>query len=308
MTDNILKLKESILNRIGENNDIALRENELLSGHSTFKIGGPAKLYAIPQNAESLAWLVGEIKANDVKMFVLGHGSNLLFDDSGFDGVVVSTEALNKVSVEGDVITAESGAMLTYCAACAREAGLSGMECLFGIPGSVGGAVYMNAGAYGGEMSDIVVKTTYFDLDDMLVKEIVADEHDFGYRKSIFRDKNAIILETVMKLKTDDTESINEKMNEYKRLRIEKQPLEYPSAGSTFKRYPGRYTAQMIDEAGLKGYSVGGAQVSEKHAGFVINKGGATSKDVLDLITVIKEKIHELHGIDIETEVIYVKQ
>lgn len=307
MTDNILNLKESILRHIEDENDIILKENEKLSAHSTFKIGGPAGLYAVPQSEKALAWLVGEVKACNVRMFVLGHGSNLLFDDDGFDGVVVSTEAFNKVSVDGEVITAESGAMLTYCAATARDAGLSGMECLFGIPGSIGGAVYMNAGAYGGEMSDIVVKTTYLDLADMAVKEISSEEHGFGYRKSVFCDNNAIILRTVLKLKSDSIDAINERMNEYKRLRIEKQPLEYPSAGSTFKRYPGRYTAQMIDEAGLKGCAVGGAQVSEKHAGFVINKGGATCKDVLDLISVIKCKIRELHGIEIETEVIYVK-
>ena len=219
----------------------------------------------------------------------------------------MSTEALNKISIEGNTVIAESGAMLTLCAASARDAGLSGMECLYGIPGSIGGAVYMNAGAYGGEMSDIVVETTYLDIDTLEVKTIACEEHGFGYRKSVFCKSNSIILETVMKLKADDIQNINNKMNEYKRLRIEKQPLEYPSAGSTFKRYPGRYTAQMIDEAGLKGYTVGGAQVSEKHAGFVINKGGATCKDVLELISVIKNKIKKLHDIEIETEVIYVK-
>lgn len=307
MSDNILELKRSIKNYCVCGGSIILRENERLSAHCTFKIGGEARLYAIPQSVESTAWIVSEAKKLGVKWFILGHGSNLLFDDAGFDGVIISTEALNSITFDGNFVTAECGALLSKCAAMARDAGLSGMECLFGIPGSVGGAVYMNAGAYGGEMSDIVVSTTYLDTESMETREISGDAHGFGYRHSIFCDNKNIVLQTKMSLKEGNIDEIAEKMNEYKRLRFEKQPLEYPSAGSTFKRYPGRYTAQMIDEAGLKGFSVGGAQVSEKHAGFVINKGGATSDDVLKLIETIKGKIYDLYGIEIETEVIHIK-
>lgn len=307
MTNGIVGLKEYLCSHEICGNTVNFKEAEMLSLHSSFKIGGCADLYALPRNAEELVFLISSARSFSVRYFILGHGSNLLFDDAGFRGIVISTEAMNSVVIEGNEMTADCGAMLTSCAVMAKEASLSGMECLYGIPGSIGGAVYMNAGAYGGEMRDIVVSTTYLDPESLEVRTIVGDEHSFGYRESIFRENDGIILSTKMVLKTEDKDEISQRMTEYKRLRIEKQPLEYPSAGSTFKRYPGRYTAQMIDEAGLKGFSVGGAQVSEKHAGFVINKGNATSKDVCELIEHIKREIKKLHGIDIETEVIMVK-
>ncbi|MBQ8523962.1 MAG: UDP-N-acetylmuramate dehydrogenase [Clostridia bacterium] len=305
MTNGIKELK--LILDSASAHKIKYSENEPLSVHSSFKIGGNADLFAIPNNTDELKFLIRCAAETDVPVFILGHGSNILFDDGGYKGLIISTEGMNSVKVEGNIMTAECGALLTRCAVLAKDASLSGMECLYGIPGSVGGAVFMNAGAYGGEMKDIVRSSTYLDLDTLEICTIEADEHDFAYRHSVFTEKNAVILSTVMELVPSDISLITERMNDYKKRRIEKQPLDYPSAGSTFKRYPGKYTAQMIDEAGLKGYTIGGAQVSEKHAGFVINKGNATSKDVLELIDTIKKKIKCLHGIDIETEVIYVK-
>jgi len=310
MTNGITELKKYIksLSEVGDEMvKIVYKENESLKAHSTFKIGGPADLYVCPKNAEQLAAIIRKSRELGVRYFILGHGSNLLFDDDGYRGVVISTENMNKLSIEGNVITAECGVMLTHCAVAAKDASLSGMECLYGIPGSVGGAVYMNAGAYGSEMKDIVKETVYLDTETLEIRAIPGADHHFGYRESVFRENGGIILSSKMVLTYGDKDSITEKMAECKRLRIEKQPLDYPSAGSTFKRYPGRYTAQMIDEAGLKGYTVGGAKVSEKHAGFVINTGNATSKDVTALIDHIKSEINKLHGIDIETEVITVK-
>jgi len=307
MTKGITTLKEYLAQTPIDGNTVNSKENEILSAHSSFKIGGPADLFVLPKNAEELKFTIRGAKDFSVPYFILGHGSNLLFDDSGYRGVIISTEAMNSVKVEGHTMSVECGAMLTSCAVMAKDASLSGMECLYGIPGSIGGAVYMNAGAYGGEMRDVVVATTYLDPDTLELKTITGEDHKFGYRESVFRENGGIIISTVMELKPAEKNDIADKMAEYKRLRIEKQPLEYPSAGSTFKRYPGRYTAQMIDEAGLKGFSVGGAQVSEKHAGFVINKGNATSKDVTELIDHIKTEIKKLYGIDIETEVITVK-
>ncbi len=307
MTDNISLLLTAIDEYNNGDAKIDVKVNESLGLHSTFRIGGPAAVYAIPADVDSLTCLLSLVKEYKVRSYVIGKGSNILFDDAGFDGVVISTSGLNKVSLEGDILTAECGASLSACAVLAKENAKSGFECLFGIPGSVGGAVYMNAGAYGGEIKDVAVKTWYLDTVTHEICEISGDAHEFGYRESIFKKIPSIILKTEFKLKDREKTLIQADMDDYKARRIDKQPLEYPSAGSTFKRYPGRYTGQMIDESGLKGYSVGGAQVSEKHAGFVINTGNATSADVLALIQHIKDTIRKNYGIDIETEVIYVK-
>ena len=307
MNGNIIKLRDRLYQYSEESSkNIDILENESMRLHTTFKIGGRAGMYVRPGDTDSLIHTVSAAEELGVRIFIMGNGSNLLFDDGGFDGVVISTEKMNSVMIDGEYLTAGAGAMLSSCAVSARDNALSGMECLYGIPGTVGGAVFMNAGAYGGEMKDIVIRTEYYDRAEKRIKTIEGDEHSFGYRESIFRHNEGVILSSTFKLKKDATEEINARMADYKGRRISKQPLEYPSAGSTFKRYPGRYTAQMIDEAGLKGLSVGGAQISEKHAGFVINRGGATSDDVLKLINTVKERIRELYGIDIECEVIYV--
>lgn len=303
MNENIVSLVE----RICACGDIDIKKDEPLCVHCTFRIGGRCAIYASPANAEQLVFLIKNATELGVKYFILGHGSNLLFDDDGYDGIVISTEKMNNIELQGDEIVAECGALLTVCAVTARDASLSGMECLYGIPGSIGGAVFMNAGAYEAQMSDVVTETTYLDRETLEVCRVVGEEQHFGYRTSIFRENGGIVLSARLKLHADDREAISERMADYKRRRIEKQPLEYPSAGSVFKRYPGTYTAKLIDEAGLKGSFVGDAQVSEKHAGFIINRGSATSSDVKELIRRIKAAIREKNGIDIETEIIEVK-
>ncbi len=307
MKDNINLLLTAIEAYNEEATRINVKTDESLALHSTFRIGGPAAVFATPTHGDSLVFLLSKAKETRVRSYVIGKGSNILFDDAGFDGIVISTAGLNSVTLEGDVLTAECGASLSACAVLAKDNSMSGFECLFGIPGSVGGAVYMNAGAYGGEIKDVATRTWYLNTDTYEVLEAVGEEQGFGYRESAFKSLPAIILKTEFKLTPRDKALIQSDMDDYKGRRIDKQPLEYPSAGSTFKRYPGRYTGQMIDESGLKGFSVGGAQVSEKHAGFVINKGNATSADVLGLIKAIKDTIRANYGIEIETEVIYVK-
>ncbi len=289
-------------------NGINFKEDEPLSIHSTFRIGGKAKLFVMPETELQLAQAVSLAKCSGIRFFVAGKGSNIVYPDEGFDGVVISTLAMNTVEVNDCRITADAGTSFTELAVTAAKNSLTGLEFAYGIPGSLGGAVFMNAGAYDGEISFVTTKSRYFDTEKMLFGEFAGDEHNFGYRESIYRARpELIIVSAELTLSTGDRKDIDAKMNDFITRRREKQPLEYPSAGSAFKRYPGRYTAQMIDEAGLKGFFVGGAQVSEKHAGFIINKGGATAADVLQLSNIIKEKIFDLHGIEIESEIIFVK-
>jgi len=275
--------------------------------HTTFRIGGPAALFLTPDSADSMTSLCAMLKETGAKHFFLGNGSNLLFDDGGFDGAVISLAGLNSVSVDGNAIRAEAGASVASVCKAAREASLTGLEFAFGIPGTVGGAVYMNAGAYGGETAFVLTESTYLDLDTLTVHTIPLSEHDFGYRESVYKHTSRLILSAEFTLQPGVREEVAALMADYMNRRVTKQPLEYPSAGSVFKRYPGRYTGQMIDESGLKGYTIGGAQVSEKHAGFIINKGGATAKDVLDLIAHIKKVILDNYGCELECEVIHVR-
>jgi len=292
-----------------EKNQICVSTDELLAHHTTFKIGGHADLYAEPTDESQLAFLLQSAKACDFPFFVMGRGSNLLFDDGGYRGIVISTSAMRSMQLNGNCITADAGASLRACAQFACQNELTGMEFAHGIPGSCGGAVYMNAGAYDGEMSQIVLSSRYLDTESDTFGETQRDGHKFAYRHSVYRTcRNWIILSSVFQLQPGDSTEIREKMEELMRRRTEKQPLEYPSAGSVFKRYPGKYTAQMIDEAGLKGYTVGGAQVSEKHAGFIVNRGGATCADVLRLIEQIKETVLLKCGVANEAEIVYVPQ
>jgi len=307
VTHNLTTLKTLAEAYNHNKNKIEIRPNEPMSRHTTFRIGGSAALYLIPQTLEDLAEVCRMVKETGVRSYILGNGSNLLVDDSGFDGAVISMAALTNIHTEGTLVTAESGAQLINVCKKTRDAGLTGMEFAYGIPGSVGGAVYMNAGAYGGETAHILKESTYLDLNDTTVHTIPLSVHAYGYRESIYKHNNYVILSAVFELQPGNTEEISAQMNDYMNRRITKQPLEYPSAGSVFKRYPGRYTGQMIEEAGLKGYSIGGAQVSEKHAGFIINRGNATAADVLALIEHIKTVILKRFGCELECEMIYVK-
>lgn len=288
-------------------NPIEIKQNEPMSRHTSFKIGGNADLYIIPHDMDALIETVRILKETETKRYFLGNATNVLFDDAGFYGAVVSLGNICAIKVIENRIIAEAGASLNLVCKTARDKELSGLEFAYGIPGSIGGAVFMNAGAYGGEMSQVVAQSTYLSLDDMTVHTIPLSAHEYGYRESVYRHNNWLVLSAVLELQKGEYDKINAAMNDYMSRRIDKQPLEYPSAGSVFKRYPGRYTGQMIEECGLKGYSIGGAQVSEKHAGFIVNKGGAASADVLALIEHIKNEVYKKFDCRIECEVIHVK-
>ncbi len=295
-----------LIDLLSENN-ISFTLNELMSKHTTFKIGGPACIYATPSSIEELCKAVSLSIDCDVPYFILGKGSNILVSDEGVNGIVISCENLNRIEISGNRIICECGASLTRCASEAKNASLAGLAFAYGIPGSVGGAVYMNAGAYGGQVSDVLVSSTYYNPETREICTCVGDEHHFGYRESIYKENPTwVVLSAEFQLAKGDQNEIKAEMDDYMDRRRSKQPLEYPSAGSTFKRYPGHFTGQLIEESGLKGTMIGGAQVSEKHAGFIINKSDATAADVKELIDYVKSVIKNNYGFEIECEVIFV--
>ena len=279
-------------------------ENESMSEHTTFRIGGPADLFVVPTTVEGLAAVVSACNKEGVYCFILGNGSNVLVSDKGIRGVVVSTAAcLNNIELIGAYeIKCGAGVKLSRLSDLACENSLTGAEFAWGIPGTVGGAVYMNAGAYDGEMKDILVSCEYLTPDGEL-RTMLADQMDLSYRHSVFNENGYVIVSATVRLKAGDKGEIRAKMDDFMCRRKTKQPLEFPSAGSTFKRPVGGFAAQMIDECGLKGCSVGGAQVSEKHAGFVINKGGATCFDVMRLVEHIKKEVFLNKSIKLECEI-----
>ena len=282
---------------------LAVRENEPLARHCSFRIGGPAALLLLPDSADGLAALCRWLRERGVKPLLVGNGTNMLFPDEGLDRIVVKTApGAGRIAVDGTRVEAEAGATLAHTASEALAAGLTGLEFAHGIPGSVGGGVVMNAGAYGGELKDAVVETEYLDAD-MERRVLRGAEHDFSYRHSFFSDHEGIVLRTVFSLTAGDPEAIAARMRELADKRRNSQPLDMPSAGSTFKRPAGGFAAALIDEAGLKGFSVGGAQDSPKHAGFVVNTGGATCDDVLRLIEHIQKTVLDRSGIALEPEV-----
>ncbi|MBE6540846.1 MAG: UDP-N-acetylmuramate dehydrogenase [Ruminococcaceae bacterium] len=311
MTENLTALASLIQEynneQINADQKIEIKYSEPMSRHTSFRIGGIADLYLIPQSMSSFVDLCGMVKKTGAKYYILGNGSNVLFADEGYAGAVISTANLCRISVDGNRVEAESGALLNLVCKAVRDHSLTGMEFAYGIPGSVGGAVFMNAGAYNKEIACVLKESTYLDMSDFSVHTITNAEHNFGYRESVYRSNNYLILSAVFELELGNKEVISDTMNDYMNRRISKQPLDYPSAGSIFKRYPGRYTSQMIDECGLKGYQIGGAQVSEKHAGFIINRGGATAEDVLALVDHIKKCVYDKFECKIECEVIQVK-
>lgn len=280
-----------------------IRKNEPMKDHTSFAIGGPADLMLVTENVEELRKAVAFCHANNMKYFIFGLGSNILVRDKGIRGVVIKLgNNFNQLRVNNEQISAEAGVSLSHLAKAALQYELSGLEFAEGIPGSLGGAIFMNAGAYGGEMKDILFEVTAIDHDGT-IKQYTPDEMLMSYRKSIFQLNGHIIVSAVIKLKKDKKESIKARMDDFARRRQEKQPLDYPSAGSTFKRPPNFFVGPMIEELGLKGYQIGGAQVSSKHAGFIINAGNASARDVLDLITHIQKKVKERYGVELQTEI-----
>lgn len=277
--------------------------NEPMCNHTTFKIGGPADYLMLPSSLKELQQMIEIMQSHGVPYQVLGNGSNILVLDGGIRGAVIKFErAMAYMRRDGKILTAGAGALLRDVAAFAAEEGLSGMEFACGIPGSVGGAVFMNAGAYEGEMKDVVACVRAVSKDGKIVS-YAGDALRFGYRKSIFQKTEEIVAEVDFVLRNGTTYDIVEKMVQLQEKRESKQPLEMPSAGSTFKRPTGYFAGTLIEETGLKGFSVGGAEVSMKHAGFVVNKGNATAKDVLALIEEVQKRVYDLKGVKLHPEV-----
>lgn len=276
---------------------------EAMSQHTTFKIGGPADYFLMPDKGEDVGRVIKICKEKEIPYFILGNGSNLLVGDGGYRGAVIQIyRNMSSVTVEGNEITAQAGALLSAVAAAAKNASLTGFEFAGGIPGTIGGAVVMNAGAYGGEMKDVLTEVTVMNAEGDSFT-LPTEELELGYRTSIIKTAGYIVLEAKIRLKEGDPEVIRETMKDLTIRRTTKQPLEYPSAGSTFKRPEGYFAGKLIMDSGLAGYQVGGAQVSEKHCGFVINAGGATARDIRTLMDNVRDIVYKKYGVTLEPEV-----
>lgn len=298
----MLNWKENLKSLLNSQ-EASLRFDEPMSAHTTFRIGGPAKVFVCPGNEEELASVLILCGKENIPYAILGNGSNLLVSDSGFDGVVISLEKhWSFLKAEGTKIRAGAGQFLSRIARLALENGLTGLEFASGIPGTAGGALVMNAGAYGSEMKDVLVSAKVMTAQGEILT-LSGEELELGYRRSNIPEKGYIVLEVLFELKKGNPDAISARMRELAGKRREKQPLEYPSAGSTFKRPEGNFAGKLIEEAGLRGFQIGGAQVSEKHCGFVVNRGGATAKDVMELCDYIKERVKETSGVELEMEV-----
>ncbi len=280
-----------------------VRIDEPMNRHTTFRIGGPADYFLLPSTAEEVKGILEICKEKEIPYFILGNGSNLLVSDEGYRGAVIQLyRNYGEITVGPRTIRASAGVLLSQIAAAAKNASLAGFEFAGGIPGTLGGAVVMNAGAYGGEMKDVLKEVTVMTKEGEIVT-IPAGELEMGYRTSLIKRTGYIVLEAVIELDTGDQEEIKERMRELTEQRVSKQPLEYPSAGSTFKRPLGHFAGKLIMDAGLSGYQVGGAQVSEKHCGFVINRGNATAADVRTLMQDVQDKVKEQFDVVLEPEV-----
>ena len=276
--------------------------DEPMKKHTTFKIGGNADIFIAPKNIDEVKKSISLCKELNVPFYVIGNGSNLLVSDKGFRGAIIQIfKNMSKIEVNGNIIKAEAGAFLTTVSKTALENNLTGLEFAGGIPGTIGGGISMNAGAYGGELKDVVKKVTVLKNDEVI--ELSNEDACFEYRNSKILKEKMIVLETELVLEKGDFQQIKTKMTEFNKSRSEKQPLEFPSAGSTFKRPEGYFAGKLVMDAGLRGYTVGGAMVSEKHCGFVVNKGSATAKDVITLMEDVKNIVNDKFGVILEPEV-----
>lgn len=289
-----------LFNEFYDINDIKI--DEKLSEYVNFKVGGPADILLIPNSKEQVIKSIKICKENNIPFYLIGNGSNILVRDGGFRGVVLSLKNVKNIYVDGEKIEAECGVMLKEVSDKAIENSLTGFEFACGIPGTIGGAVFMNAGAYDGEISKVIEIAEVIDENCNIIR-LSREELDFGYRSSLVMKKGYTVLSAVFKLEKGQVKTIKELIEDLTNKRESKQPLEYPSAGSTFKRPTGYFAGKLIQDAGLKGYSIGGAAVSEKHSGFVINKGNATAKDITDLIKHIQDEVKKQFGVDLHPEV-----
>jgi UDP-N-acetylmuramate dehydrogenase len=281
-----------------------VKYDEPLKNHTTFQIGGKCIALIEPKKVEDIIEAIKICRENNLKFFVIGNGSNLLVPDDGYNGVIIKIKSeFSNIQVEGECLIAHSGAKLSEVYTVAYENSLTGFEFASGIPGTIGGAIFMNAGAYGGEMKDIVESVEVLDLDNYEVKELKNEELDFSYRKSIIQRKNYIVLTIKLKLKKGNKEEIKAVYEDLREKRNSKQPLNFGSAGSTFKRPEGHFASKLIEDAGLKGYHINDAWVSEKHSGFIINKGNASYKEVMELIEYVQKVVFEKFEVKLETEV-----
>ena len=284
-----------------------LKTDEPMSKHSSFRVGGPAELFLEVDSVEKLKAILEVNKELKLPITVIGNGTNILVKDKGIKGIVIKyvAKGISKATLDNDTfaITADAGLPNAALANELLKDSLTGFEFAASIPGTIGGAIYMNAGAFGGEMENIVSEVTFLDLDDLAIYKSDGDDCDFGYRHSKFENMNTVILSATMVFNKGNKEEIKRTMDAYLQKRLETQPYDKPNAGSTFKRGDGFITAMLIDEAGLKGHTIGGAQVSEKHAGFIVNTGNATAKDILDLIKYVQKQVMEKYGKAIEPEV-----
>lgn len=275
-----------------------------MADHTTFRVGGNADFFVEIGSSEELAGIIKYLKQTERSYFILGNGSNLLVGDKGYEGVILHLGSrFDRIDVDGKTIRAQAGALLSVVAKTAGRNGLTGLEFASGIPGTIGGAVVMNAGAYDGEMKQVITQVTVM-TEDGEILELDNDTMEFGYRTSIIKNRPFIVLEAQMLLETGDVEAIRGKMDDFAGRRRSKQPLEYPSAGSTFKRPEGYFAGKLIMDAGLRGYRIGGAQVSEKHCGFIINVGNASAADISELMDEVAEKVKEQFGVTLEPEII----
>lgn len=286
---------------------VEYKPNMPLAPVSSFKIGGACAIAVFPKSRDEIAAAIRASRAEGVRYAVIGRASNVLFSDEDFDGAVIFTSRMTQIKEDSGLVYAEAGVNLGTLSSLAASRSLSGLEFAYGIPGSLGGAVFMNAGAYGGEMGDVVEYSDYYDPESDTFGRFFGDEQSFSYRKSVYSVRDSlVILGAALRLREGDAVAIRALMNENMQKRRDKQPLDLPSAGSAFKRPKNGFAAQMIDECGLKGLSVGGAAVSEKHAGFVVNKGGATANDVKTLMQEVSDRVLERFGVRLESEIRYV--
>ena len=279
-----------------------VRINEPMMKHTSFRAGGAARWFAVPETAEELKAVLAACRKADTPWYVIGNGSNLLVSDKGFPGVIISTDKFDRLEVNGTEISVGAGVMLSKLANTAYKAGLTGLEFAAGIPGTVGGACVMNAGAYGSEMINVLKSVTVL-TPEGTVETLPAEKLELGYRTSVIPKKGYLVLEAVMSLTEGNMKESKALMDDLAFRRKDKQPLEFPSAGSTFKRPAGHFAGKLIEDCGLKGFTVGGAQVSEKHAGFVINKGGATASDIYNLCKEVEKRVKAEFGVSLEMEV-----